>query len=1522
MSAPESSAAVSSACAGIIVTPYPQEQGDDASTSSSTAIVAPSPQATNTSPSKRKPNKKKKGRKKAKSAISSDGIMRPQNAPTKPPKKTSPLLAPMSEEEVARLSHTDRVKRWFCLMKLEERQQIVSIIDPSLSDLLLSMDQKLTKEGHGLFYEVGESLSLEAMMLGPPGMGSSSSSRNRASSLSTSSVATNQRLQLLRAASGRNKSHSTSSSSSPRGKKGGAAGSSQRQLAALKFFDDFFMGREIKRPDREENFCFLKDARLSEYFTINTLLRSDEDLRQAVRLCDTTQYLDTITLASSLLRGTTAARFFRAMMIASRGKFLETPCKLVYDSKAKKWSPEQPGWFTTMGYYTFGTYLAQKIETILWMRYWRAFRIDPRKDISSPGSSSISPALLASILDDAAGGATRFQKQLLSKIHLVHYLQRLSPSDKKGIILNIGKAVKEVVRENLTSTNYPHWLSILLTFATPAPRMLSNLDLSSSTTPLSKMNNEGEFVELVFFSPLPRADTGMDLVLRRIGVFLQTSYTNKLSTDLILGEEMEKGSGKSSKKKHDSRSGSAKAASSKSSQSSVSSSTSTSSSSGSTSSSSSSQSSAPVVVESTTQPTPTKSALKNSGGSSKPSVISGSPTASPSAPAPIALPLVPEHSTASTIASNATDSDPVAHKTSPPAKKRSSASLTVSFGNQSTPRNVPRFGLSHEAPEQREREEAFIHIQRRAESDTDEDSSGPWQTPGPRSSRLSGSYHGAQAHRRKAKDAEFPLPSRNSGRSTVARPLDLATTTSRRIQVLKWPALSAAQSASFGRPKASEPSPSESASTGSPSHSSSPSPRSAQEQHEKRGRTMSQPLATSSVASTAEHAASAPTTPVPSPRGWATVSAPSTRTSQSAGSSTIGDERGRRPRRPSADAAPSSWRNAVAPVSPPQATRATGELSTIPRAKSQELDLQPVAGMLPPTKSKSHGKLDSKHVRTKSNPNSTSVAASNPPLPPPSAAAPTSVSPSASSTSVISSSSLAPGMVHHNWNTRRSNPQYGRYAYLAQQSTMLAARSRGGRHAQHVYPSGSISGTATPMRLDSRSDSGDGERRRSHSPPPRFRSPYDTAQYALPQDAEFYVLDKEHRYAPGGFLPFWPVYTSQSLPIPIHAGGPSPASSPSMSPSSSSASSASSFTAMINLGVAQTQAAHPFMAGLAFGMSPQSSIIPCGAAVRFELPIRDEVTTQRLHTDILSFCKQVDILMEPKQAQLKQTFALISSLASQLWPSSSCRVELYGSYATGLSIPSSDVDVVICGVGSSEISPLSLLESALKTQPWVRPDSVHSIDSASVPVIKMVSCHGDLPVDITFEELAVRHTGTAARDKVNAFVHAFPHMRPLTVVLKQLLQNNNLNNAWIGGLSSYCLVLMIVSFVQAYHPTAANLGAALLDFLDVYGQVFVYDRMYIAVKTENSSLPNHSYGLALENLPESEGPLAPLSIIDPVRENNVLGKQTDSMFIVKMLFQNLFVGLDQHYSSPHFEPGKLHKLISDTKPTSAPGHSS
>jgi len=53
--------------------------------------------------------------------------------------------------------------------------------------------------------------------------------------------------------------------------------------------------------------------------------------------------------------------------------------------------------------------------------------------------------------------------------------------------------------------------------------------------PINSENEDREFIEGIFFSPLGRADTHMDVIIRRIGVYIQSAYAEKSFTDLILG---------------------------------------------------------------------------------------------------------------------------------------------------------------------------------------------------------------------------------------------------------------------------------------------------------------------------------------------------------------------------------------------------------------------------------------------------------------------------------------------------------------------------------------------------------------------------------------------------------------------------------------------------------------------------------------------------------------------------------------------------------------------------------------------------------------------------------------------------------------------------------------------------------------------------------------------------------------------------------------------------------------------------
>jgi hypothetical protein len=79
------------------------------------------------------------------------------------------------------------------------------------------------------------------------------------------------------------------------------------------------------------------------------------------------------------------------------------------------------------------------------------------------------------------------------------------------------------------------------------------LELSFKTPEslIKKLNNESQFIEFLYFSPLHRADTRLDFVIRRIGLCIQTEYADKLSKDLILGEQSEnkKNSEKKTRKK-------------------------------------------------------------------------------------------------------------------------------------------------------------------------------------------------------------------------------------------------------------------------------------------------------------------------------------------------------------------------------------------------------------------------------------------------------------------------------------------------------------------------------------------------------------------------------------------------------------------------------------------------------------------------------------------------------------------------------------------------------------------------------------------------------------------------------------------------------------------------------------------------------------------------------------------------------------------------------------------------------------
>lgn len=118
--------------------------------------------------------------------------------------------------------------------------------------------------------------------------------------------------------------------------------------------------------------------------------------------------------------------------------------------------------------------------------------------------------------------------------------------------------------------------------------------------------------------------------------------------------------------------------------------------------------------------------------------------------------------------------------------------------------------------------------------------------------------------------------------------------------------------------------------------------------------------------------------------------------------------------------------------------------------------------------------------------------------------------------------------------------------------------------------------------------------------------------------------------------------------------------------------------------------------------------------------------------------------------------------------------------------------------------------------------SVRVLDKASVPIVKLTDRETQVKVDISFN----MQSGVQSAELIKDFKCQYPVLAKLVLVLKQFLLQRDLNEVFTGGISSYSLILMCISFLQL-HPRAnlnptTNLGVLLLEFLELYGRKFNY----------------------------------------------------------------------------------------------------
>lgn len=150
---------------------------------------------------------------------------------------------------------------------------------------------------------------------------------------------------------------------------------------------------------------------------------------------------------------------------------------------------------------------------------------------------------------------------------------------------------------------------------------------------------------------------------------------------------------------------------------------------------------------------------------------------------------------------------------------------------------------------------------------------------------------------------------------------------------------------------------------------------------------------------------------------------------------------------------------------------------------------------------------------------------------------------------------------------------------------------------------------------------------------------------------------------------------------------------------------------------------------------------------------------------------------------------------------------------------------------SDRITVLHALANTLKRAGIT--DKVTIIARAKVPIVKFVTTHGYFSVDISINQ----QNGLEVGKVVLGFLSEMPALRALVFIAKAFLSQRSMNEVFTGGLGSYSIVCLAISFLQM-HPKirrgeidpSRNLGVLVMEFFELYGLHFNYHEAGVSLR--------------------------------------------------------------------------------------------
>ena len=227
----------------------------------------------------------------------------------------------------------------------------------------------------------------------------------------------------------------------------------------------------------------------------------------------------------------------------------------------------------------------------------------------------------------------------------------------------------------------------------------------------------------------------------------------------------------------------------------------------------------------------------------------------------------------------------------------------------------------------------------------------------------------------------------------------------------------------------------------------------------------------------------------------------------------------------------------------------------------------------------------------------------------------------------------------------------------------------------------------------------------------------------------------------------------------------------------------------------------------------------------------------KLHYEILDFYKFIQ-LTDTEIKLRNKTFNEIKDIIELNFPNYKC--SLYGSFITGLSLPNSDIDILITRK-DEEKEKINLQKNLLEIYTILKQKNIFTdleMINAKVPIITGLYISTKIHVDISL----FKKNGVDAAEIINKIIAIYPEIRPLMLLIKYVIRQRNLNQIYTGGISSFIIFTLLYYYIadsrkiieseinnNGEKERLLTLGHLLVGFFNFYAFEFRYEKFGISI---------------------------------------------------------------------------------------------